>query len=189
MWVETQLLALGLVRLREAGAEPFAQAPRRVRWGLACAPSSAFMTTPSTTPARGPDEGKHRPTHSTQPRRENRPPAGSHRLQEIEFRKVDRHLLDRNSRRIKALVETGKLRQHDRDLRLVPGTVLTREYQGVEHRVTVAPDGQYEFEGRRYPSLSMIAREITGTRWSGPLFFGVKAPAKPKPRKKEAGAR
>lgn len=113
----------------------------------------------------------------------------AYRLQEIEFRKVDRHLLDRNSRRIKALVETGKLRQHDRDLRLVPGTVLTREYQGVEHRVTVAPDGQYEFEGRRYPSLSMIAREITGTRWSGPLFFGVKAPAKPKPRKKEAGAR
>ncbi len=43
--------------------------------------------------------------------------------------------------------------------------------------MTVAQDGQYEFEGRRYPSLSMIAREITGTRWSGPLFFGVKASA------------
>ena len=56
-------------------------------------------------------------------------------------------------------------------------------WKGVEHRVTVTLDGRYDFEGRLYPSLSMIAREITGTRWSGPLFFGVrhvKAPAKPK---------
>ena len=64
--------------------------------------------------------------------------------------------------------------------------MLTREYRGVEHHVAVAQDGQYEYQGRRYPSLSMIAREITGTRWSGPLFFGLKAPGKPKtknPRK------
>ena len=60
------------------------------------------------------------------------------------------------------------------------GTVLTREYQGVEHRITVTLDGRYDFEGRLYPSLSMIAREITGTRWSGPLFFGLKTSAKPK---------
>lgn len=113
----------------------------------------------------------------------------AYKLQEIEFRKVDPNLLDRNKRRIKALVETGKARKLDRDIRLVPGTVLTREYQGIEHRVTVAQDGQYEFEGRRYPSLSMIAREITGTRWSGPLFFGVKAPAKAKHPKKQGGRR
>lgn len=113
----------------------------------------------------------------------------AYKLQEIEFRKVDPNLLDRNKRRIKALMETGKARKLDRDIRLVPGTVLTREYQGVEHRVAVAQDGQYEFEGRRYPSLSMIAREITGTRWSGPLFFGVKAPAKQKNSKKQGGRR
>jgi len=111
----------------------------------------------------------------------------AYKLQEIEFRKVDPNLLDRNKRRIKALMETGKARKLDRDIRLMPGTVLTREYQGVEHRVAVAQDGQYEFEGRRYPSLSMIAREITGTRWSGPLFFGVKAPAKQKNSKKQGG--
>lgn len=108
----------------------------------------------------------------------------AYRLQEIEFRKIDPHLIDRNQRRIKAIVETGKARKLDRDIRLMPGTVLTREYQGVEYRVMVAQDGQYEFDGRRYPSLSRIAREITGTRWSGPLFFGVKAlapPTKPKP--------
>lgn len=113
----------------------------------------------------------------------------AYKLQEIEFRKVDPKLLERNQRRIKALVETGKVRKLDRDIRLMPGTVLTREYQGIEHRVTVAQDGQYEFEGRRYPSLSMIAREITGTRWSGPLFFGVKAPAKAKHPKKQGGRR
>ncbi|MCJ9707723.1 DUF2924 domain-containing protein [Bordetella hinzii] len=113
----------------------------------------------------------------------------AYKLQEIEFRKVDPNLLERNKRRIKSLMETGKARKLDRDIRLVPGTVLTREYQGIEHRVTVAQDGQYEFDGRRYPSLSMIAREITGTRWSGPLFFGVKAPAKAKNPKKQGGRR
>ncbi len=55
-----------------------------------------------------------------------------------------------------------------------PGTNLVREYQGIEHRVIVLHDG-YEYEGRRYENLSVIARTITGTRWSGPLFFGLKS--------------
>lgn len=54
-----------------------------------------------------------------------------------------------------------------------PGTVLVREYQGIEHRVT-ALEGGFEYQGRRYSSLSVIARAITGTQWSGPLFFGLK---------------
>ena len=111
----------------------------------------------------------------------------AYKLQEIKFRKIDPELLKRNARRIQALVETGKAPRRDRELRLMPGTVLTREYRGIEHHVAVAQDGQYEFEGRRYPSLSMIAREITGTRWSGPLFFGLKGPAKPKNQKKQGG--
>jgi hypothetical protein len=52
------------------------------------------------------------------------------------------------------------------------GTKLIREYQGVEHHVTVTRNG-FEYQGRTYRSLSHIAREITGTRWSGPLFFGL----------------
>lgn len=128
------------------------------------------------------------PDHSTS-NRQHMERRIAYKLQEIEFRKVDPNLLERNKRRIKALLETGKVRKLDRDIRLLPGTVLTREYQGVEHRVTVAQDGQYEFEGRRYPSLSRIAREITGTRWSGPLFFGVKAAAKGKKAKKQEGRR
>lgn len=104
----------------------------------------------------------------------------AYRLQEIEFRKVDANLLDRNKRRIASLVDTGKVKKRDRDYRPAAGTLLNREYQGVVHQVVVTQDGHYDFQGRMYPSLSMIAREITGTRWSGPLFFGLKAPASPK---------
>ena len=53
------------------------------------------------------------------------------------------------------------------------GTRLIREYQGVEHTVTVLKDG-YEWQGRPYQSLSAIARAITGTRWNGWVFFGLK---------------
>ena len=55
----------------------------------------------------------------------------------------------------------------------IAGTRLIREYQGVEHIVTVMPNG-YEWRGRPYKSLSAIARAITGTRWNGLLFFGLK---------------
>ncbi len=111
----------------------------------------------------------------------------AYKLQEIEFRKVGASTLDRNRRRINAIVETGKVKKRDRDYRPMAGTVLTREYQGIEYRVTATADGQYNYEGRMYPSLSMIAREITGTRWSGPLFFGLKAPASSKVSVKKGG--
>jgi hypothetical protein len=52
------------------------------------------------------------------------------------------------------------------------GMVLTREWKGVVHKVTVAADG-FQHLGKLYKSLSNIARTITGTRWSGPRFFGL----------------
>lgn len=55
------------------------------------------------------------------------------------------------------------------------GTVLVREWRGVEHRVLVLDQG-FEHQERRYQSLSEVARAITGTRWSGPRFFGLGAP-------------
>jgi hypothetical protein len=55
-----------------------------------------------------------------------------------------------------------------------PGTALVREWHGTTHSVAVADDG-FHYDGRHYTSLSAIAREITGTRWSGPRFFGVRA--------------
>jgi hypothetical protein len=55
----------------------------------------------------------------------------------------------------------------------IAGTRLIREWLGVEHVVTVTTDG-FEWHGRPYKSLSAIARAITGTRWNGLIFFGLK---------------
>jgi len=58
-------------------------------------------------------------------------------------------------------------------LRPKPGTRIVREWKDKLHEVSVLPDG-YEYDGHIYRSLSEIARVITGTRWSGPAFFGTK---------------
>ncbi len=56
---------------------------------------------------------------------------------------------------------------------LAPGTRLLREWQGQTYHVSVAADG-FEYGGKTYRSLTAISREITGTAWSGPLFFGLR---------------
>jgi hypothetical protein len=65
------------------------------------------------------------------------------------------------------------LRRIRADLTPIVGTRLLREWQGVEQIVTVTADG-FEWQGRPYRSLSAIARAITGTRWNGLVFFGLK---------------
>lgn len=65
------------------------------------------------------------------------------------------------------------LRRVRADDKPITGTRLIREWQGVEHTVTVLNVG-YEWQGRPYRSLSAIARAITGTRWNGWVFFGLK---------------
>ena len=55
---------------------------------------------------------------------------------------------------------------------LKPGTLLTREWSGHLQRVMVLADG-FSWNGKTYPSLSKVAFAITGTRWSGPRFFGL----------------
>lgn len=57
--------------------------------------------------------------------------------------------------------------------RIKPGTRLIRQWKGETHHVTVCDQG-FEYNEQKYSSLSEIARLITGTRWSGPLFFGIK---------------
>ena len=66
----------------------------------------------------------------------------------------------------------GQRRPRDKDPPLA-GTRLIRDWQGARHEVTVVPEG-YEYGGRRYRSLSAIARAITGTQWNGPAFFGLR---------------
>jgi hypothetical protein len=59
-------------------------------------------------------------------------------------------------------------------VRAKPGTRLIRSWQGKTYTVTIEEQG-YQYQGKTYRSLSEIARQITGTRWSGPLFFGLKS--------------
>lgn len=60
-----------------------------------------------------------------------------------------------------------------RRARVPAGTVLLREWQGRSHHVTVLDEGVL-YQRKRYRSLSEVAQVITGARWSGPLFFGLK---------------
>jgi len=69
------------------------------------------------------------------------------------------------------LQQTGRLRIRPQ---LKPGTRLMREWRGQSHEVLVL-DAGFFWQGTRYRSLSAIARKITGTAWSGPLFFGLRS--------------
>ena len=99
----------------------------------------------------------------------------AYRVQELAFGGLKPETLAR----LEALGEQfdgGKItvRRIRGDDRPIVGTQLIREYQGVEHLVTVTRDG-YDYQGRPYKSLSAIARGITGTRWNGRVFFGLRA--------------
>ena len=86
--------------------------------------------------------------------------------------------LDQNATRLlEGLARGNKPTAGHRSRRLKAGTVLVREYQGERHTVTVAGDG-YVWREATFASLSTIARAITGTAWSGPRLFGVRAAGK-----------
>ena len=78
----------------------------------------------------------------------------------------------------------GEVAKPATEPRLRPGTVLMREHCGVRHTVTVTPDG-FIWHDRNYPSLSAVARAITGTSWNGRRFFGLRM--KRKADRAEAG--
>lgn len=79
-------------------------------------------------------------------------------------------------RRLEKIGKTGEVPNHKRrsQTQIAPGATLIREYNGLSYRVTVLDDGRFEFQGQPYKSLSAIARAITGSAWSGPVFFGLK---------------
>ena len=82
-------------------------------------------------------------------------------------------------RKIDKLVEqydkTQKVINGNKVLSITNGTKLIREFKGRKYSVIVMQDG-YEFNGKKYKSLSAIANEITGTRWNGKKFFGLLKP-------------
>lgn len=98
----------------------------------------------------------------------------AYRIQELVYGGLKKETIER----LEALGEQlngGKLaiRRMRTDIRPIAGTQLIREWQGVEHCVTVRVH-DFEYQGRPYKSLSAIARAIAGTRWNGWVFFGLK---------------
>jgi hypothetical protein len=87
--------------------------------------------------------------------------------------------LDADSRRLLDHSETPEkaarraLHSSRRAAKLRPGTIVGREWNGRMHRVTVLADG-FAWSGKTYPSLSKVAFVITGSRWNGPRFFGLR---------------
>ena len=98
--------------------------------------------------------------------------AVAYRIQEVALGGL-RPELQRQLRQIaQELKQTGAAAKRFRP-QLKPGTRLIREWQGRTYEVVVLDDG-FCWQGTQYRSLSAIARKITGTAWSGPLFFGLK---------------
>ncbi len=75
---------------------------------------------------------------------------------------------------LRKLQASAARRQVRRRPSFKPGTRLVREWRGQTYTVVILSEG-VEWQGERYRSLSVVARAITGTRWSGPRFFGLKA--------------
>lgn len=114
-------------------------------------------------------------------RREVIVPILAYRLQERAFGGLKASAV----RQLRALVEcepNGPKQVGFSAMRNKVGARMVREWKGKLHEVSVFPEG-YEYNGQTYRSLSVIARAITGTRWSGPVFFGIKG------RAKKAGAK
>ena len=99
----------------------------------------------------------------------------AYRIQELAYGGLKRETVERL--RVLGKQYDGKPgeRPKGRGQRLpIAGTRLIREWHGIEHAVTVRGD-DFEYQGRPYKSLSAIARTITGVRWNGWVFFGLKS--------------
>jgi hypothetical protein len=98
----------------------------------------------------------------------------AYRIQELAYGGLSRETQERLSAMAKQYANQDPVQRKARPaLRPIAGTKLIREWQGVEHCVTVRSD-DFEYLGRPYKSLSSVAREITGTKWNGWVFFGLK---------------
>jgi hypothetical protein len=97
----------------------------------------------------------------------------AYRIQELAYGGLSAKTLERLDALADELEGKGSKRRGSLQNRPIAGTRLIREWHGVEHSVTVRQE-DFEYQGRPYKSLSAIARAITGTRWNGLVFFGLK---------------
>jgi Protein of unknown function (DUF2924) len=97
----------------------------------------------------------------------------AYRIQELAYGGLKPETIERLEALADEIEGKGGRRRRSFESRPIAGTRLIREWQGVEHCVTVRNE-DFEYQGRPYKSLSAIARAITGTRWNGLVFFGLK---------------
>jgi hypothetical protein len=99
----------------------------------------------------------------------------AYRIQELAYGGLKPETVERLEALADELVgKKGGKRRWSVASRPIAGTRLIREWKGVEHCVTVRDD-DFDYQGQPYKSLSAIARAITGTRWNGLVFFGLKS--------------
>jgi hypothetical protein len=98
----------------------------------------------------------------------------AYRIQELAFGGLKPETIERLEALADRLEGKNGRRRRAVERRPIAGTRLIREWKGAEHCVTVR-DEDFEYQGRPYTSLSAIARAITGTRWNGWVFFGIKS--------------
>lgn len=99
----------------------------------------------------------------------------AYRIQELAYGGLSKATLGRLQAMAKQYEgQTVADRKKRQPMRPIAGTKLIRGWQGIEHCVTVRPD-DFEYLGRPFKSLSSIANEITGTKWNGWVFFGLKS--------------
>jgi hypothetical protein len=97
----------------------------------------------------------------------------TYRIQELAYGGLKPETVERLAALAAEVGGKGTKRTRSAHDRPIAGTRLLREWQGVEHSVTVRDD-DFEYQGRPYKSLSAVARLITSTRWNGWTFFGLK---------------
>jgi len=97
----------------------------------------------------------------------------AYRIQELAYGGLSKETTERLDALADELESKTPNRGSSLESRPIAGTRLLREWKGVEHCVTVRRE-DFEYQGRPYKSLSAIARHITGTRWNGLVFFGLK---------------
>lgn len=95
----------------------------------------------------------------------------AYRLQELQNGGLGKATVRKLRTLAKTLRKTGRVGPSP-GLTLKPGARLVREWRGRTHTVTVTEDG-FEYAGSNFESLTKVARQITGTHWSGPRFFGL----------------
>jgi DUF2924 family protein len=97
----------------------------------------------------------------------------AYRIQELAYGGLSEETLERLDALADELEGKKTRRNSLLNNRPIAGTQLIREWNGIEHRVTVR-NSDFEYQGRPFKSLSAVAKHITGTQWNGLVFFGLK---------------